>query len=111
MCLASCSTFEGTSPKLQHQNHGRADWRYYNISETGFLYLILVRQQCSTLVAPDNGTVSNLASQPLNVGDIQLITCDADFRANGSTEFTCTEVNETSTEWQPAPGLTTCGKI
>ena len=41
---------------------------------------------------------------------MQMITCDAGFRANESTAFTCIEMNETSAEWQPAPGLTTCGK-
>ena len=72
-------------------------------------FIFFLVPECHNFTVPPNGAISDPALSFIG-GDIQTITCNTGFRANGATTITCMNLNATSAEWQPAPGLTTCGK-
>ena len=66
--------------------------------------------ECYAFIAPSYGAVLNPVSTFIP-HEVQTIKCDAGFRAQGVTEFTCADINATTAEWQPVPGSTVCGKV
>ena len=73
-------------------------------------FILILVPECHYFSAPPNGAISDPALSFIG-GDIQTITCNTGFRANSTTTITCANLNANSAEWQPAPGLTTCGKV
>ena len=66
--------------------------------------------KCNAFAAPEKGALT-YSESTFSGGDTQTITCNAGFGATGPTMFACTNLNANSAEWQPAHGLTTCGKV
>ena len=66
-------------------------------------------------MAPNNGSVLERAQTFID-GEVQVVSCNAGFRAQGPTEYECVERgdrggNASSADWQPAAGSTSCGKV